>query len=591
MTIVAGIWSPARLPIPRELTSALAANLSRHPDDHPWTHDVPGCFLAKVDIGAFGEDAACADPDGSATVLAGEPLLDSADGRAWKSRTADTRRLHEAAVRGDWSAAQAAMGAYCAIHYSAGEHALRFATDLLGVRPLYECSIGDFVVVASAIRILEGLPGVTLTLDPRGTLERAYLQAPLAGRTEFREVRLLGAAEAVTWSADGRTSVQLHRWDRVDPGSFRSIDEAVDAVDAAFGRAVERRRRDDRATVAFLSGGLDSRVIVARLRDAGLAVRTLSFSLIGSLDNVIGRRFAEAAGCVHLAVPYHAGLHDRYQVMAADALGSAGAGEADRPRLVWAGFGGSAALGQINVWPDYVERCRSGDVAGAVESYLDRKGLHVPARLFREPFRAALAQVTRHGVLAEVSALSPADPGRLIELYLLRNSTRAQLHSDHEDTDRTRLEQHTPFFDVDFLRVALSVPYEWLARHHLYHRWIERLGAPVTSVPWQAYPGHEPCPLPLPADARPQWAIARSRTFRRRALLREAFRILQRPMPPGLIDRRYLASVSLLHALGARDYSYAITLAHKFVSAWERTGRRPVRPPEHPAGSGHGVYS
>ena len=62
MTIIAGIWSATRAELPRALTTHLARALSRNPADRPWTHEVPGCVLAKVEIGAFGEPAATSDP-------------------------------------------------------------------------------------------------------------------------------------------------------------------------------------------------------------------------------------------------------------------------------------------------------------------------------------------------------------------------------------------------------------------------------------------------------------------------------------------------------------------------------------------------
>ncbi|HEX6644197.1 MAG TPA: asparagine synthase-related protein [Gemmatimonadales bacterium] len=587
MTIIAGIWSATRAELPRELTAHLARALSRNPADRPWTHEVPGCFLAKVDIGAFGEPAATSDPDGSATVLAGEPLLGGDDGSRWRPRTADTRRLHDGAVRGDSRAARDAKGAYCALHYDAREHVLRGTTDLLGIRPLYEYATGEYVFFASALRILEGVPEVSLTLDARGALEQALLFTPLHGRSVYREVRLLAPSERVTWSARGRQAETLRAWDRVPPGRFAGVEDAVDAVDRAFARAVDRRRRDDTATVAFLSGGLDSRLIVTSLRRAGLAVRTLNFSLVGSLDHEIGRLFAGAIGSVHDERPYHAGLDDKYLRMAAEALLSppAGAVAPERPGFLWAGYGGSGILGQINNHPEYVERCRRGDLTGAVDAFLDLKGARVPARLFRAPWSAALADLTRDEILAAVSELAPADPGRVFDLYLLLNATRTQLHGDHESTDIDRFEQQTPFFDPDLVENALSVPYEWLAGHHLYHRWLERFGPPVTSVPWQAYPRHEPCPLPPPSRGRPQWAIARSRAFRRKALMRAALRLLGGPLPGELLDRKYLAAVSVLHALGVRNYGYAIRVARHLAGIWERTGRNELGPASPPVGA------
>ena len=71
MTILAGAWSAGRSRLPAELGVSLVSALSRQEGDRPWIHEVPGCLLAKVDVGAFGEPAAVRGPDGSALILAG----------------------------------------------------------------------------------------------------------------------------------------------------------------------------------------------------------------------------------------------------------------------------------------------------------------------------------------------------------------------------------------------------------------------------------------------------------------------------------------------------------------------------------------
>jgi len=515
-------------------------------------------------------------------VLAGEPLVDWQDGVLWRPRDADTDYLHQALRQGNRQVLQRASGIWCMAQYDANGHMLRLITDQLGTRPLYEARVGDCVVFASALRILEAIPGLDLRLDVRGITEQAILQAPLDGRTTYLGVHLLRPGEIIEHSAPGRTSRVTREWDRV-PHRHLSDDEAIDAVHTAFIRAVDRRRRDDTAAVSFLSGGLDSRIIVAAMRNAGLSVQTLNFSLVGSLDHAIGGLFAEAVGTFHVSRPYHAGLDDDYAEMACAVLRESPAISGvipERPRLLWAGYGGSAFIGQIHSRPEYAALCRNGDLPGAVDAFFRVKIGDVPTRLFRKPFGGTLARDTRGGVLSEIERLSPEDPGRLMELYLLHNATRCQMHAHHEATDLRRVELQVPFFDADFVAVALGIPSELLAGHRLYHRWLERFGPPVTTIPWQAYPNHEPCPLPPPAGARPQWELASEQSFRRKALLRAARRLVGGPLPTELLDRRYLGAVSLAHWLGLRNYGYAIRLAHRYTGAWLRTGRKAIPLPE-----------
>lgn len=579
MTILAGLWHPGRIPVPGDLAAAILGGLSRRASDARWVHERPGSLLAKVDIGAFGEPAAYVDADGAATIVSGEPLLERPAEGEWRPRTRDTQLLHEAFRRGDDGPACGARGQYCAALFDPALHRLVLCTDLLGIRALYHAQVGEWLMFATSLRQFESVPGLTLHLDAQGAFEQALLQAPLAGRTPFREVRLLGPAEVVECRPEQRSSRRLFHWDRVQPRE-RTEAEALDDVDRVFHAAIARRRQGDTATTAFLSGGLDSRVIVAGLLRAGLKVRTLNFSLVGSLDQALGGMFAQAAGTPQVSRPYSARLQDSYEEMAAAALADPRDDgiRPERPALLWSGYGGSGILGQINNKPEYVALLREGHTEAAVELLHELKGLRLPRRLLRRRFAEPLDVVLRDGVMREVERMEPADPGRRIDLYLLHNSARCQLHPQQESVDDVRLEQQVPMLDPTFVQLGHELPFEMLARHRLYHLWLERFGPPVTAVPWQAYPGHEPCPIPLPEGARPQWTIAAEPGFRRGALIRSARRLLAGNAPFDVLSWPHLALGSAAHFAGVRDFAYGIRLSSRIAAWWERCGRRPVPP-------------
>ncbi|HET7111096.1 MAG TPA: asparagine synthase-related protein [Gemmatimonadales bacterium] len=580
MTLLAGIWHRHRQAVPAHLTAALDAALSRSPTDIRQRFDAPGIHLAKIDIGAFGDSAWAEErePHGRAvTLVTGEPLMEVAGAEPRRTRSQDTEVLHRALRRSELAVLRACAGQFVVAHYSEDEHRLVLATDLLGVRPLYVGWVEDFLVFASAMRVLLAIPGMAPELDARGATEVLLLKAPLQGRSTYRGVRLLAAAECLSFTPAHDSSHIAERWDEV-PVSFTSRDAAVQALHGAFVAAVRRRARCDQATAAFLSGGLDSRLVVTTLRSAGLQVRTLNFSLEGSLDHTLGQLFASAAGTTHESHPYRAGLDDAYPDMASRALARPAADglQPERPSLVWAGFGGSAIIGQGNVWPDYLEHCRAGNPDAAADSYIRRKGAVVPGRLFRPAHRGELASVTRDGIRAELVRFRPEDPGRLMDLYLLTNATRAQLHAYFDVIDVCRLEHQLPFFDADFVRTAQGIPIDWLQRHDLYHQWLPAFDPVVTAVPWQAYPGHLPCPMPAPAGSQPQWQIAADRGFRRQALRRASLRLLKGPLPFDFLDRAYVTSVSVAQLVGVSRYGYAVAAANSYMGWWKASGCRPV---------------
>ena len=105
----------------------------------------------------------------------------------------------------------------------------------------------------------------------------------------------------------------------------------------------------------------------------------------------------------------------------------------------------------------------------------------------------------------------------------------------------------------------------------------------VTSVPWQAYPGHVPCPLPIPKELRYQWnKYYDHATVRelRKAALEQASRLLgAASFPDKIIDKGRLRLAVWVTRLGVRDYGYAIKAAATFARYWnicEASSRRRV---------------
>src|SRR5688500_20333163 len=66
---------------------------------------------------------------------------------------------------------------------------------------------------------------------------------------------------------------------------------------------MDRRLANDRRSVAFLSGGLDSRCMVAELVARGVELHTFNFANDGTKDQVLGDTFAGIAGTRHTRIP------------------------------------------------------------------------------------------------------------------------------------------------------------------------------------------------------------------------------------------------------------------------------------------------
>jgi hypothetical protein len=96
------------------------------------------------------------------------------------------------------------------------------------------------------------------------------------------------------------------------------------------------------------------------------------------------------------------------------------------------------------------------------------------------------------------------------------------------------------------------------------------------EVPWQSYPGHEPCPLPLPEGYSTQWATRRPRSTAEAVseCVDRLRSVCQRGFPNRLFSRpRYVAACFADLVMGPR-YTYAFSALWPFL----RYGRHCVAP-------------
>lgn len=575
MTIFAGILSRGDAgPIEDAACASVQGALTRHPADRPRVFRSGRIFFAKVDVGAYREEAFCAQPSGSVSMLAGEPLLDRGDSSHPESRTADLESLHRSWDQGDFSGLSRSSGVFAAAHYDPQSETLSLIADKLGIRPLYVWLSERLVVFASALRILEGVDLVTKEMDVRGVVELVSLGYSLGPRTPYSKILMLGPGEVLRISGPTVASSRYWRWDAI-PVSDKPEPALLAEAHRRFSLGMRRRQRGDTGAVAFLSGGLDSRCIVSELRAQGVNVRTFNFARPGLQDQIFAARFAQEVGTIHYQSPHGHPIRPNLSMVLArawDPQTQPASSHVERPHFVWSGDGGSVGVGHVYMSRAVVDLLRQGRVAIAVDRFLAERGAGLHRRLYRGDVSARLAGLLQRGIREELAGIHSPDPARDFHIFLMHTDQHRHLFHHFEDIDLHRMEFQLPFFDSSFLEVILSAPIDACLGHRFYMRWLSRFPSVALSVPWQAYPGHEPCPLPVDDVLPTQWDRARNREelrAERSAYLRMADEVLaSREFPKPLLSKAALRMLSWLYRARWRDYRYAISAAQTFQRYW-----------------------
>jgi asparagine synthase (glutamine-hydrolysing) len=184
----------------------------------------------------------------------------------------------------DLSGLAALDGLFNAAVYDRPGRRLVLLSDRYGLRPLYWTRWRGGLAWAAEYKAFLALPGFAAQLDRRA-LESFLALGHLNGdRTWFDGVERLPAATALVWDLDLGTLVtkRYWSWDRVEAVGGR-LESAADELAQLFRRAVERRCGQEAGPVGLsLSGGLDSRAILAAMPGSADPVPLLTFGEGGS---------------------------------------------------------------------------------------------------------------------------------------------------------------------------------------------------------------------------------------------------------------------------------------------------------------------
>jgi asparagine synthase (glutamine-hydrolysing) len=187
--------------------------------------------------------------------------------------------------------------------WDARQRRLLLARDRVGIKPLVYAWDGRRLLFASELKAILQEPATPRELDweaLRDYFTYHYIPAP---RTIFRAVRKLPPACYAVLDVE-RSTFEVHRyWDlRFEPDHRRSEAEWLDGLRAHLTDAVRSHLVSDVPLGAFLSGGMDSSVVVALMAQAGAGpTRTFSIGFdeadFDELDHA--RRVAKHYGTDH----------------------------------------------------------------------------------------------------------------------------------------------------------------------------------------------------------------------------------------------------------------------------------------------------
>lgn len=227
-------------------------------------------------------------------------------GGHWRG-TSDTETLLEAYRAWGVGFLQRLQGMFAFAIWDKRERTLFVARDRLGVKPLYYSWRDGNFAFGSRPGAVTPLAGPAANdIDPqalRTYLELGYIPAPLSF---YRHVHKLRAAHYLLINERGLQEGRYWDYRQISPDSSllkRDESELVDELDELMQRAVRARLMSDVPLGAFLSGGVDSAMVVAAMKSAGVAAPkafTIAFAEARYNEGPAAARIASHLGVDHV---------------------------------------------------------------------------------------------------------------------------------------------------------------------------------------------------------------------------------------------------------------------------------------------------
>lgn len=183
---------------------------------------------------------------------------------------------------------------------------LYLVRDRMGIKPLYFSLQGDCISFASEIKALWKLPWMVKHISMRGLSHYLTFLATPAPMTLFEGIYKMPAGFYA--HVDGKNEVAFSQWyDLLERSRERSIHDdfhkklpTVDALRLLLRDAVHKRMISDVPVGALLSGGLDSSLVVALMREVSeVNTFTVAFESDPNEERVWARTVSERYGTHH----------------------------------------------------------------------------------------------------------------------------------------------------------------------------------------------------------------------------------------------------------------------------------------------------
>jgi len=388
-------------------------------------------------------------------------------------------------------------GAFVAAIWDVKQDRLLIVNDRFGLEPLFYAHFDGRLLFGSGARAIVANPDFTPKVNAVAMAEFLTLEQVIGDKTLFDGVTLLPPASLLTFS-DKRLRVCSY-WDLQYQEEYKDHDESwyIEQWIHLVRQAVERRTRTGRPFGVLLSGGLDSRAVLAMMDRECYPVHTFTFGIPKSDDMRLAREIALEVG----ATPSFFELKPDYLMEVAeeavrltDGLNScihmhvmAPLQEvAKQVQVVFTGSMGDS-LNADRSSTAYCRQSLAPDDEILARAFSERRNRGIPEAEHSQFFSDAFYQQIQgqifescKGVLAQSRAVLAANRRKH---WAIRQGNRRYV-LEGQRLLRSQVSVRMPFYDNDLFDFMLTVPSGLRLDGRLYVQALSKAFPQLAKIPW-----------------------------------------------------------------------------------------------------------
>lgn len=239
-------------------------------------------------------------------------LKGQAQNQKWLT-SSDTEVLFHYLQLRNFGALSNLNGMFAFAYWDNSNEKLHLAIDAMGKKPLYYTTLGGYFAFSSEIKAILELPWVTAELDKESFYHFLTFNQSVPPDTMFKGIHKMAPGDTLTVGKGGIEWRGNYRTNQLIDFPLESERDWAEAILAEFEASVKYRMVSDVSVGAFLSGGVDSSAVVAKMSD--LSHKSIDTYTIGFKDqpNYDEQKYAEHIA-QHFGTNHHVKVVEAHEV-------------------------------------------------------------------------------------------------------------------------------------------------------------------------------------------------------------------------------------------------------------------------------------